>query len=414
MEKKKIACPGCSILCDDIFIELENGKIEHVLNACSKGYAKFNKITKNRLDESIINKFGIQKKVDFEQSIQMLKDFIKESKRPLFLIGNKCTIDDIKEIFQVAENVNGIVACPSSQSYLKFMKKLKKVGIEIPTYKEMIDFVDTMVFWGTNPSATHLRHASKFSVLTRGEKITKGKEDRFVVMVDIRKTEIRVLTDEFIQLEINQDNDLIAALMEIANEKELNSLPFNFPLKDLINIHKFFMKSDEIVIFIGDGFLGNSPDTIDKFIDLVLIYKNKGVNIKILPMVENFGINNYISLVLEEYDGKTIIDFRDKSEIIKFDYTIIYDIDLVLYLNFDPIESIPIDPIKEMLKKKSVYLGPRKNWISMITDLAIPTSEPLIESHGTVKRLDFLDVNQDIILQFEKDLKSISDILKNI
>ena len=414
MEKKKVICPGCSISCDDIYLQLENGKINHVLNTCLKGFAKFSRLNKNRLDKYYIMKYDMQKEVHYDQSIEFLITHLKNAKKTLFLLGKNATLEDISNTFMLAEKVKGIVSCPGAQLYLNFFRKLKLANIEIPTYEEMINLVDTMVFWGTNPSATHLRHASKFSVLTRGEKITKGKEDRFVVMIDVRKTEIRVLTDEFIQLKSNQDIELINIFLDLVNAKEVDSVPFDYPVKDLVQINKYFQKSDEIVFFIGDGFLMNPMDTIDKFIELVLLLKNKGLNVKILPMVETSGINNYISIVSEKYEEKNSMDFAKNSEIkILIDDTI-KDIDLIVYLDYDPIANLPFNSIKDLLKKRSIQFGTKKSWISMIADLLIPISEPFIESSGTGKRLDFTEVTQDKIIEHENSLKALSEILNSV
>ncbi|MHA1893488.1 MAG: hypothetical protein ACTSX4_03190 [Candidatus Helarchaeota archaeon] len=411
MDKKLVCCPGCSIICDDIHLEIENGKIQHVLNSCTKGFVNFAHIDKIRLISYQVKEDGNDKTIDFQQSINTFENFLKNSKKPLFMIGKNNTCEDIEKTFELAKKVNGIISCPSARSYLNFFLKLKNTSIEIPTYDEMIDYVDTMIFWGSNPSSTHLRHASKFSALTRGKKITKGKEDRFIVLVDVRKTEVRALSDEFIQIEPHKDIELINALIDLANDKEVTSLPSTYPVKELITTHKYLMKSDIIVFFIGDGLLNNDDETIEKFFELVETYKKKGLKVKIMPMVETFGINNYIAASLEKTGGKSTFDFEKNEEVDLLNEDIRQEIDLIIYLNYDPIENLAFNSFVSLLKKKSVCLTIRKNWISLLSDLSIPVLINLIETPGTAKRLDQKDIKQEAVISPKDDLKSISEIL---
>ena len=414
MVKNKIVCPGCSILCDDIYLELENDKIQHVLNTCTKGFEKFNKINDNRLTNYIRKENGEEKAIDLNESMKILAELLQNSKKPLFLLGNNSSNEEIIKTLELAEKVKGIVSSPGAQKYMNLIRKLKEAKIDIPTYEEMINFVDTMIFWGTNPSSTHLRHASKFSVLTRGDKISKGKEDRYVLLVDIRKTEVRVLTNDFIRLEIGQDTLLIDSLMDILNGKEVTSLEFDFPVKDLVTVHKYLTHSDQIVFFIGDGLLHGDDGLVDKFIDLVKLFKEKGNNVKILPMVETLGINNYIYLMLEKHAGKSNIDFQNQSEIKILGDSNLDQIDLVIYLDYDPVENLAFNSINKLLKKNSVFIGTKKNWITTISSLLIPTLTNFIETSGTAIRLDSLNVKQDEIIKSKLDILPISEVLNKI
>jgi len=414
MEKKKIFCPGCSILCDDIYLELENGKINHVLNTCTKGFEKFNKLDVNRLENYVKKENGEEKNISFDESLDSIVALLNSSKKSLFLLGDNNSNEEILKTFELAEKVKGIVSSPGAQKYMNLFRKLKEAKIEIPAYEEMINYVDTMIFWGTNPSSTHLRHASKFSVLTRGKKISKGKEDRYVLLVDVRKTEVRVLTDEFIKLDFGQDLLLIDALKDLLNEKEVSSLEFDFSVKDLVTVNKYLTHSDQIVFFIGDGLLHGVDNLLNKFIDLVKLYKEKGLNVKILPMVETLGINNYIHLMLEKYEGKSNIDFENKSEMKILNDSNLEKIDQIIYLNYDPVEHLAFNSVEKLLKKKSVYLGSKKNWISRISSLNIPTLVNYIETSGTATRLDLLNVNQDVVIKSSLDILPLSEILNKI
>ena len=57
MIHKNIVCPVCGAACDDIQVEIGNGKIE-AKNVCKMGISRFNEITSSHRIKQPLLKFG--------------------------------------------------------------------------------------------------------------------------------------------------------------------------------------------------------------------------------------------------------------------------------------------------------------------------------------------------------------------
>src|SRR5439155_1109219 len=62
------------------------------------------------------------------------------------------------------------------------------VGEATCTLGEIKNRADLVIFWGGNPAESHPRHFTKFSVTPKGMFVPRGRKDRYVVVVDVRRT----------------------------------------------------------------------------------------------------------------------------------------------------------------------------------------------------------------------------------
>ena len=71
---------------------------------------------------------------------------------------------------------------------------------------------DLVVFWGCDPVNSHPRHGERYSVDPAGMFLPDGRNDRFVVVIDHRRTDSAQLADWFIQVEKDRDFEMIWSL----------------------------------------------------------------------------------------------------------------------------------------------------------------------------------------------------------
>jgi len=93
-----IICPVCGMACDDIRVELKEGKvITH--NACLMGDAKFQELTS---DHRIIAPTIEGAVVDWKVAIKRSADMLKDARRPLIYMGSETSIEAMKVGIEIA------------------------------------------------------------------------------------------------------------------------------------------------------------------------------------------------------------------------------------------------------------------------------------------------------------------------
>ena len=97
---------------------------------------------------------------------------------------------------------------------------IQESGISGSTAGEVKNRADLVVYWGTNPMDSMPRHLSRYAVYTRGFFRERGKQDRFVVTVDPRRTATAKASDMYIPIKPNSDYEAFAALLTILRGKE--------------------------------------------------------------------------------------------------------------------------------------------------------------------------------------------------
>lgn len=88
------------------------------------------------------------------------------------------------------------------------------------TAGEIKNRADLVVYWGTNPMDSMPRHMSRYAVYTRGFFRERGKNDRFVITIDPRRTATAKASDWYIPIKPNSDYEAFAALLTILRGKE--------------------------------------------------------------------------------------------------------------------------------------------------------------------------------------------------
>src|SRR5690606_8205680 len=66
--------------------------------------------------------------------------------------------------------------------------------------------------WGGNPAESHPRHFGRYAVTPKGMFTPNGKRDRYIVLVDVRRTPSAPAANLFLQVKPGRDFELLWAL----------------------------------------------------------------------------------------------------------------------------------------------------------------------------------------------------------
>jgi len=77
---------------------------------------------------------------------------------------------------------------------------------------EVKNRADLVIFWGSNPAESHPRHMTRYSTMPKGLFVPRGRKDRTVVLVDVRRTKSAPAADVFLQIKPRKDFEVLWAL----------------------------------------------------------------------------------------------------------------------------------------------------------------------------------------------------------
>ena len=174
-------CTGCSLLCDDVEVEVREREAVKVMAACGHGVKRFKETVKARPSRPTVS--GREASID--EAIEAATELLKSSRRPLIYDGQCSTNRAVELMVKLAEKLRGTYYAPASICHYTLSLDRKLTSARLDDVLEDADFI---VYWASDPSETHLRHASRYAVFPRGRGTPMGRESRVVTVVDVKET----------------------------------------------------------------------------------------------------------------------------------------------------------------------------------------------------------------------------------
>ena len=130
MKNLNFTCPFCSLLCDDIQLEVKENTLKPLNSKCS--------ILINSLKKKINEQFSIinGKKKNISQAINELSFLIKKSKSTLFA-GMGTDIKGTRAALDIIDKYKCIIDHFSSDTYVKNLKSMQETGGFFLTLSEL-------------------------------------------------------------------------------------------------------------------------------------------------------------------------------------------------------------------------------------------------------------------------------------
>jgi len=379
-------CTGCSCLCDDIEIEADGGNVKQVRNACRRGAGIYLNLNSSRSKPSVNGR-----EVEFDTALEKAQEIIAESENLAIYGLDTTTIEAQKLAIELAERKGAYIDDNSTFCLGDFVKMI--LGEELPssTLDEVRDNAYVVFYWGTDPYHSLSRHMSKFSYYPRGKKRQRGyEEDRFLVVIDVRKTHTAKLAKKNARfLEVKDDVELISAFMDALSGKA----PSIFT-KEIPRIIKEMEKSDFNVIFGGLGLrygLRGRYDLLKEFFEKL----NERTNVYFIPSGCHPNMRGFNQLMFEKTGEINSYSFKEERSSDEFAFYRLLEsstIDTALIIGTDPLNSLPFEYGKRLAKINTVVIDPRETFTGRIADVVIPSSISGIETGGTFVRIDGVEV----------------------
>lgn len=397
-----VVCSGCSCLCDDIEVDIEEDSIKEVRNACRTGADLFLEYKVNRAKCKVDGK-----DVSYDDALKNAIEVLKKSKN-LFIFGfDSSTLEAQKKGVFLAEKINAFIDDTSSFYQGAVVEKILNSNIKTCTLDDVRHESDVTVYWGSDPSNSHPRHLSKFSYFPRGDHRQKGWEiDRNLVCIDVRNSSTMKISRKKFIIPPEGDEKFIECLIDAIDGKVPKSSEIKIEAKKLIDLANLLKKSRHGIIFSGLGLicaLKNNLEPLESLMDKL----NKESNFHLIPMLENYNTRGFNETLFNQTGYVNSVKFD--SEKVKehgasqsFIEALIEDkFDAALIVGSDPLSDVSFSISKKLSEIPIITLDSTNTPTTAVSKVVISSAKNGIEAQGKALRMDGVELSLEKLMDSE-------------
>ncbi len=217
-----VVCPACGCTCDDLTLRLdEGGRIVGMERACDLALPWFAAVNDASSPPALID--GSPVAVD--DAINEAAKILRASRAPLIYGLSRSSTGGQRAAIELAESLGGTIDTTASVCHGPSIMAIQEVGESTCSLGEVKQRSDLVIFWGADPVKSHPRHGERYSMDPVSEFLPRGREDRTVIVIDIKRTASSEIADQFIQVAPGRDFEMIWALRLLVRGVEPEQVP---------------------------------------------------------------------------------------------------------------------------------------------------------------------------------------------
>lgn len=401
MDNDHYVCTGCALLCDDIDVGLENGKVAKVHTACRKGFA-FMKGCSNPLECTVDGK-----KTDVDSAIREAADILRNAERPLIFGHANSSSGAQKKAIGIARKINGYIDDTSSFCQGPMVEAILEGKLKTCTLDDVRHKADVIVYWGADPANSHPRHMSRYSYFPRGKERQRGwEEDRTAICIDVRKSDTAEICGEngLYQIPVKGDVEFMGALVSALSGK-IPKTSYDFDKKRLLELANLLKKAKFGVIFAGLGMVYALDDREPLY---RLMDKLSSVsNFHLVPMAGHYNMRGFNQNLFEETGYINRVKFNGAEILHGPEYSVVEAlrqkvVDAALVIGADPLTSLPRSVVRYLEEIPLITIDPCQTLTSVKAKVTIPCALVGVESGGTALRMDGVEIELKQIVETDR------------
>jgi len=416
-----VVCTFCGCCCDNLELKIKDERIVGVRNSCAISMSKFLNYDRERLSAPVQRKNGEFEEMTFEGAVEKTASILANAKYPILYGWSLTSCEAIETGVELAELVGGVIDNTTTTCHGPSILGVHDIGESTCTLGEVRHRADLVVYWGCNPVHAHPLHMLRYSVQSKG-RFRKGRKDRKLIVVDVRKTDTAKQADYFIQVAPNQDYELLSALRTAVKmgEIEQNSIA-GVPVEKVEEIADLMINCEFGIIFYGLGLTMSTGKSrnIDAALSLVKELNNR-TKFLIMPMRGHFNVTGANQVTAWQTGYPFAVDFSkgypryNPGDTSAVDIMARGECDAALVVASDPISNFPVAASRHLSRVPLVTIDPHFTPTTLASDIVIPSSFIGIETGGTVYRMDGVPLLTRKLVEPPKGVRSDEEILSAI
>ncbi|MHA1714157.1 MAG: formylmethanofuran dehydrogenase subunit B [Promethearchaeota archaeon] len=401
---KDVTCPFCGSACDDIICEVENNEIVAVYNACKVGSANFLPLRGAERFTSPLyreDKHEDFKKITWDEALEKTADILIEAKHPLIFGWSETSVEAIRVGVRIAELVGGTIDGQVTHCHGPTVQAIQEVGYPTATLGEVKNRADTVVYWGCNPMNAHARHLSRYSAFVSGFFRRHGRQERKLIVVDPRRTDTAKLSDQYIQIELGSDYEILMALRALIRGKKLSKDKIGgIPAETLEELVETMKSATYGAIFFGLGLTHSASKKNNVAAAIGMVQDlNDYTKWQIMPLRGHYnvaGLNQVLSwLTGYPYAVNFSRGFPryNIGEFTGVDMLVREEVDAMFNIAADPGAHLPQKAIRTMAKIPLIACDIHPTPTTELANLILPGTHDGIEAEASCYRMDGVPIH---------------------
>ncbi len=414
-------CSGCSLLCDDVAVELNEGTVRS-LGLCRLGRTHLESALQHVDVKCFSRENGESKEISLVDAIQQASAILLGGGTPLLFGWSQISNEGISEGFALAAELKGYfdsMASLGASQALRHPIHSMTLGTTLDHVRNNAEFV---IYWGSDPTESLHRHPSRFAVLPRGDNIPEGIESRTIGVVDVRKTETMKMANHRLVIPIGRDSELLKVVTaELSGKSSISGEVAGIPAAELIGFVRGLQKSDCSVVFYGSGLLNSAhaSENLQSMQELIETIRANGKEAYAMPMFPDTNVMGVIKTVSKETSAPSAIDFSSGTAVYASDETSLQrivrgDFAKALLVGDDALAVLPGPAARVLASMDIVYIGPSGTVSDKLAKLSIHVPDTMIVKETTMSRIDQESVKMKGISHVKAGDLTVQGILKRI
>jgi len=410
-------CTFCGCVCDDmdLTVDLDAKRITKAKNACTLGRAWFAEHTIEDRPFALID----GKAATTEEGVEAAAHILVAARLPIIYGLSDTTCEAQRQAVAICDLMHGNIDTTTSVCHGPSGIAFQGVGESTATLGEIKNRADLVIYWGGNPAESHPRHFTRYAVTPKGRYIPNGRKDRFVVLVDVRRTPSAPVADLFIQIKPGHDFELLWALRAFVKGRKVDPNLAERTGVSLATMEALTqrMKSCRYgVLFFGMGLTMTRGRHFNSGAVLALATDlNEFTHFVAKPVRGHGNVTGADNVVSWQTGYPFGVNFSrgyprfNPGEYTTVDLLARGEADAAMIIASDPASNFPRPAIEHMKRIPVIALDTKPTDTTQLAKVAFTTSTYGINTSGTVYRMD--DVPITLRPAFESPYPSDEEVL---
>ena len=418
---KDATCTFCGCVCDDmeLHVDLDENRIVKTKKACVLGKAWF---LEHTIEEGAPMAMIDNKEVSIEEAIEESAQTLVKAKFPITYGLSDTTSEAQREAVAISDIIKGNIDTTSSVCHGPTGMAFQGIGESTSTLGEVKNRADLVIYWGGNPAESHPRHFGRYAVTAKGMFTPRGKKDRTVVLVDVRKTKSSPVADILIRPKPGKDFEVLWALRALVKgkfvSKDIEAIT-GVPLEALEDLAERMKNCRYGVLFFGMGLTMTRGRHFNAGALLALATDlNEFTHFVAKPVRGHGNVTGADAVVSWQTGYPFGVNFSrgyprfNPGEFTTVDMLANGHADAAMIIASDPGSNFPKKSIEHLKSIPVIALDTKQTETTKGAHVAFRTSTYGINTTGTVYRMD--DVPITLRPAFESPFPDDETILKGI
>jgi formylmethanofuran dehydrogenase subunit B len=412
-------CSFCGCLCDDIVVEVDDGRIIGVRKACANGRGLF-----THYDPAPRHPTVDGREVDWEEAIAEAARILNNADSPLIYGLSSTATEAQRKAVELADRLGALIDTTSSVCHGPTGLAMQAVGEPTCTLGEVRNRADLLVFWGCNPAVSHIRHFSRYSVTPKGMLTPHGRRDRTLVIVDVRPTASTKTADLFLQVEPGADFEALTALRALVQGKEIEAETVAGVSTAQLQELAERMKTCRFgVAFMGMGLTQTRGRDLNVSELFTLVAElNQYTRFTVIPMRGHGNVAGADQVMTWQSGYPFAVSFArgypryGPGEFTVVDVLARGEADAALIIASDPAAHFPIAAARQLERIPTIVMDPMPTLTGQTARVVFPTACYGVDAVGTAYRMDGVPIRLRPVLPLARptDVDVLDQIIEAV